>query len=83
MSRDSMYIHCKKDFRGMIDIREHTVKEALNEDKNITVTCGSFPGRSVYSPEELKNPASISKEFQDQFVKGRTYRLYSYPWKFE
>lgn len=74
-------IHCKKDFKGMIDIRDFMVRNAINEGKSITVTCGSFPGKSVYTPEELKNPVSINGPFNDKFIPGKTYKLHSYYWK--
>lgn len=76
-------IHCKKEFRGNIDIRDHVVKRAINEGINILVTCGSFPGKSVYTPEELMNPVKISEPFEAKFGTIKKYRLHSYPWKFE
>lgn len=79
----NIVIHCKKDFRGNIDLRDFVVKKAIDEDNMITVTCGSFPGRSVYTPEELKNPLKISELFQAKFGNIKSYRLHSYPWKFE
>lgn len=78
---ENIKIHCKKDFRGLIDIRDHVVKTAINEGKNIIVTCGSFPGKSVYTPEELMNPLKISEPFKARFGKIQTYRLHSYLWK--
>lgn len=81
MSNETIYVHCKKDFKGLIDIRSHMVQQAIDEGKSVTVTCGSFPGKSIYSPEELKNPVNITKEFDDKFVAGRKYRLHSYRWK--
>ena len=80
---ESIRIHCKKDFRGMIDIRDHVVKAAINEGKSITVTCGSFPGKSVYTPEELANPAKVSEPFTANFGNIKSYRLHSYHWKSE
>lgn len=80
---ETITIHCKKEFRGNIDIREHIVKDAIKEGKSIIVTCGSFPGRSIYTPEELNKPASISKPFKANYGSIGEYRLYSYPWKFE
>lgn len=79
----NIVIHCKKDFRGNIDLRDFVVKKAIDEDNTITVTCGSFPGKSVYSLEELKNPIKISELFQSKFGNIKSYRLHSYPWKFE
>jgi hypothetical protein len=76
-------IHCKKDFRGNIDIRDFVVKRAIDENNTVTVTCGSFPGRSIYTPEELKNPIKISEPYTSRFGKVESYRLHSYPWKFE
>ena len=78
---DTTIIHCKKDFKGMIDIRDYVVKKAMNEGKSITVTCGSFPGKSVYTPEELNFPAKVSNPFTAQYGDVKSYRLYSYYWK--
>ena len=80
---DVIKLHCKKDFLGCIDIREHVVKDAIREGKSIVVTCSSFPGKSVYSPEELEKPDKISKPFKANYGSVGEYRLYSYPWKFE
>jgi hypothetical protein len=76
-------IHCKKDFRGNIDIRDFVVKKAIDENNSITVTCGSFPGRSIYTPDELRNPIKISEPYVSKFGKTESYKLYSYPWKFD
>lgn len=78
---DLIRIHCKKDFKGLIDIRDYIVKSAIEEGKSISVTCGSYPGKSVYTPEELKNPEKVSKEFAAAYRDIKYYRLYSYPWK--
>jgi hypothetical protein len=83
MSNDVIIIHCKKDFLGCIDIREHVVNDAIRDGKSIVVTCGSFPGKSVYTPEELAKPDKISKPFKANHGKIDYYRLHSYPWKFE
>lgn len=80
---NNIIIHCKKDFKSNIDIRDYVVQKALDEGRSITVTCGSFPGKSVYSLEELKNPLKISELFQAKFGNIKSYRLHSYPWKFE
>lgn len=80
---DLIRIHCKKDFLGMIDIRDYIVKSAIEEGKSISVTCGSYPGKSVYSPQELENPERVSRDFTAQYGDIKSYRLYSYPWKFE
>ena len=76
-------IHCKKDFRGNIDIRDYVVKNAINEGNSILVTCGSFPGNSVYTPEELANPVRISEPYKSTYANVEYYRLHSYPWKFD
>ena len=80
---ETIKIHCKKDFRGNIDIRDYLVKSAIDEGKSITVTCGSFPGKSVYAPEELKNPLKISEPYKAQYGTVGSYRLHSYAWKFD
>jgi hypothetical protein len=76
-------IHCKKDFRGNIDIRDYVVNGAINEGKSITVTCGSFPGKSVYTPVELLNPLKISEPYRAKYGNIESYRLHSYAWKFD
>lgn len=76
------YVHCKKDFRGNIDIRSHIVKMAIEKGDNITVTCGSFPGKSVYTPEELKNPIKIQGPFPAKHGSVGEYYLHVYAWKF-
>jgi hypothetical protein len=67
----------------MIDIRDHVVKSAINEGKSIVVTCGSFPGKSVYTPEELASPEKISDPFTARYGDIESYRLHSYFWKSE
>ncbi len=79
---NNIIIHCKKDFRGNIDIRDYVVNGAINEGKSITVTCGSFPGKSVYTPIELLNPVKISEPYRAKYGNVESYRLHSYPWKF-
>lgn len=80
---ETVYIHCKKDFRGLVDIRDYVVNKAINQGKSITVTCGSFPGKSVYSPEELQNPVKISDSFTARYGNIGSYKLHSYKWKDE
>lgn len=80
---ETINVHCKTDFRGDIHVRDHIVKAALDSGKSITVTCGSFPGKSVYTPEELKNPVKISEPYRAQYGNISSYRLHSYPWKFD
>ena len=80
---ETIKIHCKKDFRRNIDIRDYLVKTAIDESKSITVTCGSFPGKSVYTPEELNNPVKISEPYKAQYGNVGSYRLHSYAWKFD
>ena len=80
---ETIKVHCKKDFRGNIDIRDYIVNGAINESKTITVTCGSFPGKSVYSLEELANPVKISEPYKAKYGNMESYTLYSYPWKFD
>lgn len=77
------YVHCKKDFRGNIDIRSHLVNLAIEKGEKITVTCASFPGSSVYAPEELKNPIKIQGPFKANYGKIEEYNLHVYAWKFE
>jgi hypothetical protein len=80
---NTLKIHCKKQYKGLIDIRDNIVKSAIDENKTIIVTCGAFPGTSVYSPEELKNPDKISGEFKSKFDNNKSYKLYSYYWKID
>ena len=80
---ETIKIHCKKDFRGNIDIRDYLVKAAIDEGKSITVTCGSFPGKSVYTPVELLEPLKISEPYKAQYGNIGSYRLHSYAWKFD
>lgn len=80
---ETIKVHCKKDFRGNIDIRDYVVNGAINEGKSITVTCGSFPGKSVYKPIELLNPVKISEPYRAKYGNVGSYRLHSYPWKFD
>jgi len=80
---ETIIVHCKKDFRGNIDIRDYVVNRAINEGKSITVTCGSFPGKSVYAPIELLNPVKISEPYRAKYGNIESYKLHSYPWKFD
>jgi hypothetical protein len=80
---ETIKVHCKTDFRGDIHIRDYIVNGALREGKTITVTCGSFPGKSVYSLEELANPVKISEPYRAKYGNIESYRLHSYPWKFD
>jgi hypothetical protein len=79
---ETIKIHCKKDFRGNIDVRDYIVDKAVNEGKSVTVTCGSFPGKSVYTPEELLKPERITGPFRAMYGNVESYKLHSYPWKF-
>jgi hypothetical protein len=79
---ETIKVHCKKDFRGNIDIRDYIVNGAIDEGKSITVTCGSFPGKSVYTPFELLNPERITGPYRAQYGNIESYKLHSYPWKF-
>jgi hypothetical protein len=83
MSKTTIYIHCKRDYKDVIDIRDYIVNAAINEGKTITVTCGSFPGTSIYTPEELKNPVKISRSYKANFGNIEDYKLHSYDWKFD
>jgi hypothetical protein len=80
---ETIRVHCKKDFRGNIDIRDFIVKSAIKNNKSVTVTCGSFPGISVYTPAELLNPVKISEPYKAKYGNMESYTLYSYPWKFD
>lgn len=80
---EEVKIHCKKDFKGMVDVRDYIVKAAINDGNSIVITCGSFPGKSVYTPMELMKPSKISDVFKSKFKDAKDYRLYSYNWKFE
>ena len=79
---ETIKVHCKKDFRGNIDIRDFIVKTAIESGKSVTVTCGSFPGTSVYAPIELLEPLKISEPYRSKYGNMESYRLHSYPWKF-
>lgn len=83
MSNTTIYVHCKKDFKGLVDFRDYVVKKAMNEGKSITATCGSYPGKSIYTPEELENPIRISESFTARYGNIKSYKLYSYKWKDE
>jgi len=76
-------IHCKKEFRGNIDIRDHVVRLAIEKGENITVTCGAFPGKSVYTPEELAKPIKVQGPFTANHGTIGQYYLNVYAWKFE
>jgi hypothetical protein len=80
---ETVKVHCKKDYNGNISIRDHVVKLAIEQGKDITVTCPSFPGSSVYTPDELMKPNYISEPYRAQYGNIDSYRLYSYPWKFD
>ena len=78
---DTIRVHCKKDFKGMVDIRDYVVKKAINQGKSITVTCASFPGESVYTLEELNFPERVSNSLMSKYKGIKSYKLYSYKWK--
>lgn len=78
--KDYRKVHCKKQFRGLVDIRDHIVKRAISESENITVTCDHFPGERVFTPEMLKNPVKISRPFKANYGEIKEYHLYSYSW---
>ena len=42
-----MNVHCKKSWKGNIDIRKHIVEKAINKNQSIIVTCDAFEGKSV------------------------------------
>jgi hypothetical protein len=80
---ETIRVHCKKDFRGNIDIRDFIIRAAIESGKSVTVTCGSFPGTSVYTPIELLEPLKISEPYKAKYGNMESYTLYSYPWKFD
>lgn len=79
--KNQIIVHCKKHFKGSIDIRDYVVKEAIDNGIPVIVTCGSLPGKSIYTPEELANPSSTSGPFTAKFGTVKEYKLLSYPWK--
>lgn len=81
MNDETIYVYCKKEFRGLIDIRDYIVKKAIDQGKTITVTCGAYPGKSVYTSEELTNPVNVSQPFTARYGDVKEYRLHSYRWK--
>lgn len=74
-----MLVHCKKAFKGNIDIRNYIVEKAIKNNESITVKCDAFEEVSIYSPEELKNPLRNQGPYQSKF-EGKYY-LYVYKWK--
>jgi hypothetical protein len=75
-------VYCKKSFRGTIDIRDYIVKQALQNNEEIEVTCEELNGKSIYSTEELKNPIRKQGAYKSKF-NGQEYWLYVYKWKKE
>lgn len=80
-------IHCKKSFRGSIDIRSTYIEIAKKNKVPIMVTCDEFESSSVYMPEELDNPLRIQtssdgKPFKSK-IQGNNieYTLYVFKWK--
>lgn len=77
-----MTVKIKKLFRGCGDIRDHTVRKAINANVPIQLELIT-PSKEIkvmtLSVDDLRNPKSISKEFKSQFNKD-TYKLYSYEW---
>jgi hypothetical protein len=81
-----MKITVKKEFKGLIDIRDYTVKKLIADNENAEVECEVLKGISIYTPQELENPERISKQefesmYKNQNGEKQKYRLYSYKWK--
>jgi len=75
-----MNIHCKKSFRGCIDIRDYIVQEAIEKEQSITVTCNDFEGESVYNTKQLMFPIRKDGPFKSKHG-TKPYYLYVYKWK--
>lgn len=71
--------HCKRDYKGNVDIRSHIVEKAIQNDEKIKVTCGTFEGESIYSVKELKQPLWVQGPFKSKY-EGE-YKLHVYKWK--
>lgn len=79
---NNLKIHCKKSWKGCIDVRDYNVKNCIKENRNIEVTCDVFEGKMTLTPELLLYPDMISKnEFTSKFENKVPYKLYSYAWK--
>ena len=72
-------VHCKKAWKGCVDVRDHIANDAIKNQQNIIVTCDKFDGDMVLTPEMLLTPKMVSKDFKSQFT--GTYKLNSYEWK--
>jgi hypothetical protein len=72
-------VHCKKAWKGNIDIRSHIVKKAIDNNQPITVTCDAFTGNAIYTPDELRNPLYTQGPYQSKF--DGEYLLHIYKWK--
>jgi hypothetical protein len=83
-------IHCKKSFKGNIDIRSTYIDVAKRTNSPIQVTCDELEGVSIYQPEELDNPVRIQtaangKPFKTKMPNSTVseYTLYVFKWKGE
>lgn len=77
-----MRVRIKKLFRGNGDIRDHIVRKAINENIPIQLELLKQDNKietMTLTPDILRNPKAISKEFKSQF-NSQTYKLYSYTW---
>ena len=72
-------VHCKKDFKGNIDIRSHIAEKAIGNNENIVVTCDTLKGISIYTPDELREPLKVQGPYTSKF--GGKYSLWVYKWK--
>lgn len=74
-------VHCRKSFRGCIDIRDFNVKRCIEENRNVEVTCSEFDGVMILTPKQLETPTFVSKKTFPSQVPGKpNYKLYSYRW---
>lgn len=73
-------VHCKKQWKGCVDIRDYNVQRCIRENRNIEVTCDMLPGVMILTPEQLKEPDMISRKSFTSGLGTEPYKLHSYKW---
>lgn len=74
-----MEVRVNKLFRGMVDVRDYTVKECIEKGHALRITHDGEV--MILTPDELMSKQlQISKPMKSKFGSDKDYRLISFKW---
>ena len=75
-------VYCKRDFKGMIDVRSHIAEKAIKKGESIKITCGTLLGEMILTPEDISHKL-VRKQGPYKSKFDKDYYLYVYQWEEE